>query len=534
MSDTNSYIKSLFTQKNIVVQTNRKNLFEEFVKEESNIISVKQIQENQKSMIDKWILKNKINDIVEKQLIIPNATVNKPYEAILDFANVGMNEIVYTEFIELNEYGLVYNNESETISGNPIKSGDYKIVMKFRIAGEPDNSILNAKNISLVINADPKTLWKDIPSTQSDVNFWKPDNVADFQPLGERQIVVASKRGRSHANVGSFRDDEYAFKYFENNGWSIVCVADGAGSAKLARQGSKIACDGIIEYFSVNINNEFQSQIDDIAKRYYDFSKPQYKDSLMEGSFMVDDIKIADEIEVKINEETELNQPVINEIPKKEVPEAQSEQTLNQIELIDPIQIAQNDLKLFLYNNLGQAAFFVHKNLAEFASNNAITIKDLHSTLIFSLFKKYEFGYVILSFGVGDCPIGLLNKDMSEIKLMNWLDVGEFGGGTRFITMPEIFSSDKFSSRFGFKLIDDFSYLMLMTDGIYDPKFVVEANLEKIEKWKEFLEDLKGNNEENIKVEFDSTNLAISSQLSSWMDFWSAGNHDDRTLAIVF
>jgi hypothetical protein len=40
--------------------------------------------------------------------------------------------------------------------------------------------------------------------------------------------------------------------------------------------------------------------------------------------------------------------------------------------------------------------------------------------------------------------IGLLNKDETEIKLMNWLDVGEFGGGTRFITIPEIFKTTNF------------------------------------------------------------------------------------------
>jgi hypothetical protein len=73
-----------------------------------------------------------------------------------------------------------------------------------------------------------------------------------------------------------------------------------------------------------------------------------------------------------------------------------------------------------------------------------------------------------------------------------------------------------------------------MTDGIYDPKFVIEANLEKSEKWNEFLKDLKGENEDNIKVDFDSSNAEIASQLSDWMNFWSQGNHDDRTLAIVY
>jgi hypothetical protein len=161
-------------------------------------------------------------------------------------------------------------------------------------------------------------------------------------------------------------------------------------------------------------------------------------------------------------------------------------------------------------------------------------LKDLSSTLIFTLFKKYDIGYAMLSFGVGDCPMAVLNKDVSEVTLLNWIDVGEFGGGTRFITMPEIFQSDKFATRFGFKLFKDFSNLILMSDGIYDPKFVVEANLPNIKKWQEFLADLNGKNDDGIKVELRKDNKEITDQFSKWMDFWSPGNHDDRTLAIVF
>jgi hypothetical protein len=119
---------------------------------------------------------------------------------------------------------------------------------------------------------------------------------------------------------------------------------------------------------------------------------------------------------------------------------------------------------------------------------------------------------------------------------LNWLDVGEHGGGTRFITEPDIFINKErpVASRFNFKIFPDFSYLFLMTDGIYDAKFVVEANLEKSEKWKEFLEDLQGKNEDNVKVDFQNSNTEIASQLSNWMDFWSQGNHDDRTLAIIY
>ncbi len=454
----------------MLVPKNRTQLFEAFIQEETIINAVRVIQENQKMMIDKWKIKSTIQDIIEKHLIVPNAMVDKPYLVNLDFVKLEMNDIIYSEFENLENYGLEYNNETETIRGNPTQSGDFKIKMKFRVAGEPDDSELNEKRVSLIINANPKSLWKDIPSTKSENNYWKEDNVQDFQQLGEKHLVIASKRGRSHANVGSFRDDDFAFKNFPETGWNVVCVADGAGSARLARQGSKIACDGIIDYFTENLTPESFSEFD----------------------------RLLQEHNLGTGEDT------------------------------------QKKLNVFVYNKLGSAAFQVHQKLADFALKTEANIKDFHSTLIFILFKKYEFGYAILSFGVGDCPIGLLNTDLTEIKLMNWLDVGEYGGGTRFITMPEIFNSDKFGTRFGFKLVDDFAYLMLMTDGIYDPKFVVEANLEKIQKWKEFLADLGGNNEEKITVEFNSENTEIASQLSAWMDFWSSGNHDDRTLAVVF
>ena len=474
MLETKKYLESLFKANNIEVLSNKQNLFERYVSDAFNIEAVKLIKEKHKNIMENWDLKVKIDDVLAKQIIIPNATVAKPYKAVLDFNQSELQNITFVEFDNLNQYGLNFNVNLKLIEGIPSQSGDFKVKMKFKVLGEDENSEPNIKMISLVINADPKSLWKNIASDdQKDEhwkaqNYWKQDQVDDFQPLGDKHIVVASKRGRSHANVGSFREDDYAFKHFEDNGWSVVCVADGAGSAKLARQGSKIACKAVIDYFAQNL--------------------------------------------------TEADLESFGEI------------------LLHHHQVGGDDKQIshFVYNNLSKAALYAHKQIEAFATKAECPIKDFHSTLIFALLKKFDFGYAILTFGVGDCPIGLLNKDLTEIKLMNWLDVGEFGGGTRFITMPEIFSSEKFSTRFGFTLTDDFSYLMLMTDGIYDAKFVVEANLEKLEKWKAFIDDLKGNNEDKVAVDFDPSNQEITHQLSAWMDFWSPGNHDDRTLAIIF
>ncbi|WP_445721658.1 PP2C family serine/threonine-protein phosphatase [Flavobacterium sp.] len=493
MPNVKAYFEKLFSAHGIEIPSKREKMFQNFIENEENRTKIKTILELQNTIMKNWKLDTRIRDIIEQQIQIPNGTVGKKYETKLDFIKLGLDDIIYSDFIGLEEYGLKYDNESEIITGTPIKNGDFKVKLNFRISGEEEDSILNEKTFNLIINADPKSLWKDIESNQEDP-FWKADNVSEFQSIGDKNIVVASRRGRSHANVGSFRDDDYSFKHLEETGWSIVSVSDGAGSAKFSRKGSEIACKEVIHYFENKLTKELSLQFDTLV---LDLNK--------------ENNKVVVESEAKENEG-------------------------NEVENLADIKTETTKSKIgkFIYNNLGGCAKWVHNKLEEFANLNETYIKDFHSTLIFTLFKKYDFGYVVLTFGVGDCPIGILNKDLTEFKLMNWLDVGEFGGGTRFITMPEIFTSDKFVTRFGFKIIDDFSYLMLMTDGIYDAKFVVEANLEKLEKWKEFIADLKGENEDNAAVEFNVSNEEITNQLANWMDFWSPGNHDDRTLAIVF
>nr|WP_294931875.1 PP2C family serine/threonine-protein phosphatase [uncultured Flavobacterium sp.] len=469
MEETKRYLQSFLSQHKIDIPLGKAALFDEFIANEKNVNAVKIIQEHQKMIMQNWILKNRIDDILVQTVSIPNGTVNKKYQAKIDFNTLGWNDFISFEIKGLENTGLEFNETEELLSGIPQISGDLRISILFKVDGESEDSVLNEKTLILIINPDPKSLWKNLESDKNDP-FWKPDNEAVVDKFLDKNLVVSSKRGRSHANVGSFREDEFGYKNLEKSGWSILAVSDGAGSAKLSRKGSKIACESVIQYFQENLNPDNLKEFDDVLADHH--------------------TKISHETSKKISH--------------------------------------------FVYQNLSKAAHFAHQKIEEFAIKSEIELKNFHATLIFALVKKYDFGYAILTFGIGDCPIGLLNKDLTEIKLMNWLDVGDYGGGTRFITMPEIFQSDKFSTRFGFKLVDDFSYLMLMTDGIYDPKFVVEANLEKIESWKEFIDDLKGKNEDGIKVDFDKNNPDIAEQLSTWMDFWSPGNHDDRTLAIIY
>ncbi|WP_432709516.1 protein phosphatase 2C domain-containing protein [Pedobacter sp.] len=469
MEETKKHIEALLAYHKIDIPAKKKLLLDTFAANETNINLVCAIRENQKILMMNWKLKNRVDDILSQTVYVPNGTVNKEYRAPIDFLKLGWKDIIYSEVTGLEDTGLIYDSNEELISGTPKVSGNLKFKLLFRIEGEADDSTLNEKEITIIVNPDPKSLWKNIDSDVKDL-YWKADDVEASGDFLDKKIVVSSKRGRSHANVGSFRDDDFAFKNLPQSGWSVIAVSDGAGSAALSRKGSQLACELVVKYFEDNFTPAHLKDFDQVLLSHYN--------------------------------KTDVD--------------------------------SSKKISRFVYDNLSKAAHSVHKQLAAYALSVETPLKDFHATLIFAVVKKYDFGYAILTFGVGDCPIGLLNKDLTEIKLMNLLDVGEFGGGTRFITMPEIFQSDKFSKRFGFKLIDDFSYLMLMTDGIYDPKFVVEANLEKIECWKEFLEDLKGKNDDHIGVDFSYRNKKVAEQLSGWMDFWNPGNHDDRTLAIIY
>ncbi len=410
-----------------------------------------------KTMEQDLIFKEK-EEFKDVHWVLKNASARQFYEFSFDmeeFPNIKIQKIG-----NLEETGLTFEND--TISGIPVTNNMYHLDVQFYHIHDQNQT--ETKKIQLFVNADPKDLWKNIPS-DTNAAFYKSEEDSYKGSFSDKKIVVASKRGRSHAHEGKFREDDFAVNTLPE-GWNIISVSDGAGSAKAAREGSRLA--------TTTINQFFNSQ------------------------------EILDQIENNINV------LYINQFSDEE----------------------QLKAKQDIINILSESVLHVYHTLEKTAAENALSINDLHTTLIFTLLKKFSFGYIILSFGVGDCPINLINTDFSEVKLLNRMDVGEFGGGTRFITMKEIFN-DTMASRFQITRVQDFSYLVLMTDGIYDPKFTTENKLEDTESWKALFEDLAGNNDDRTKADFINDEK-IDEELLIWSDFWSRGNHDDRTLAIIY
>ena len=64
--------------------------------------------------------------------------------------------------------------------------------------------------------------------------------------------MAVSTRGRLHANVGGFREDDYRIAYLAREQCALI-AADGAGSAPLAREGSRIAVEAALAALSAGL-----------------------------------------------------------------------------------------------------------------------------------------------------------------------------------------------------------------------------------------------------------------------------------------
>lgn len=475
------FLKKLFAEYNIDPARIASDTFLKLIENARIADLSRSITDIEKQIIDIVNIYKEKEDFKNAGIIMNNASAKKEYTYSFDLTDYP--NIIIREIKNLDLAGLAFDPETATVYGTPLIANSIELHLSFYNKND-ENQSEDIKVVPFFINADPKDLWNDIPSDKN-LRYAKEDMDSFVGGFIDKKIVIASVRGRSHAHEGLFRDDHFCNKILFD-GWNIVAVADGAGSAKYARQGSRIATENIVEFFN---NETLLLELNSLIHSY--FSNAGLSDDDVLGSNS--DFDTTDDI----------------------------------------LENGKIKAKSSIINILYKAVRKLHTLLGEYAKEEAVLIKDLNTTLIFTLIKKFEFGYVVLSFGVGDCPINVIAKDFEEVKLLNMLDVGEFGGGTRFITMPEIFNNPSMSSRFSINRFQDFSKIILMTDGIYDPKFITENKLEDINTWKSFIDDLNGMNEDQLKVDFDN-DANIGNDLLKWMNFWSKGNHDDRTLAIIY
>ena len=425
----------------------------------------------------------KENEINQLQLYVPNASVNKLYEYTLNLDLPTDIKTVEVSGLCVEVHGLeikqIEGTSSYIIKGTPKQAGTFNIIVRYKFESLLKNKEYIERNIQIIINPDPRDLWKNIPvdwGNMPEPKYMKEDTECEYilapslsDGTPQKDIVAASKRGRSHAQEGKPRDDHFKLKHMDN-GWYIISVADGAGSAKFSREGSQIACNTVVDYC--------QSQLID-------------------------------------NKKFEENIECYNEFKNDSESEAR--------------KIVGDDI----YKIVGTAAFKAQQAINKEANRQNLPAKMYATTLLLSICKKFSFGWFVASFWVGDGAICLFDKKSRTAKLLGIPDEGEYAGQTRFLTMPEIFKdATALYQRLRFNIVDDFTALFLMTDGVSDPMFETDANLNNYDKWETLWDRLANDKDNPVHLVDDNKESAI--ELLNWLDFWSPGNHDDRTIAILY
>lgn len=172
-----------------------------------------------------------------------------------------------------------------------------------------------------------------------------------------------------------------------------------------------------------------------------------------------------------------------------------------------------------LISNAAYQAFVAQKNAAE---TEQIDIKKLACTLLIALaLPRADGTWLITAYWVGDGAAAVWQPESQTITLLGESDGGAYSGETVFLSVNEV-RPENLSKRIREWQGQQPPVLMLMTDGVSDPKFETDANLAKGEKWAALWQELQ--------PIFQAEQPAAA--LEEWLDFWSPGNHDDRTLAL--
>lgn len=402
---------------------------------------------------------------IKLEFALPNASVGQAYtHELLPTSPVA--GLIVKEVRAAEKIGLRFEPASGRLIGTPTQAGEFQLEIWFNTGNTRQDPV----PARLIVNPDPKSLWKDLPSDQND-SYWKPDEDQQFINGSDGwHLVAGSKRGRSHAQKGTFRDDDFFIFSQEQSGWQIAVVSDGAGSAKYSRRGSAIICKEGGEHLEHALAGDAGTELIAAVEAW----------------------------------QSNLLQP-------------------------EDVDSQKRLIKKQLYVTLGYAAHYALTRIREECERRSDlggTVKDYSSTTLIGIAKRFPFGVFCASFNIGDGAIGLMHADGTP-ELLCEPDGGDFSGQTRFLSQDTV-TQEELLKRLKFTLVPDFAGLYLMTDGISDPYFQTDKGLEMPERWAKLIQDIEA------EASLARRDPDSGRRLVSWLDFWSKGEHDDRTLAVIY
>ena len=188
--------------------------------------------------------------------VLPNAMVGKEYFGKIEVVNSNGYQVIVLDAIVPGVQELSFNPQTCELTGNPRSDGEFKVALRYTF----DRIDEFSANCSLIINPDPRKLWKNI-EPPADAAFFKSNSdsliLANINP----PVIAASRRGRSHEHSGTFRDDDFFVNFDPISRWYVLIVADGAGSAKFSRRGSQVAVNTFGNHLALELKSDVGNRL---------------------------------------------------------------------------------------------------------------------------------------------------------------------------------------------------------------------------------------------------------------------------------
>lgn len=164
--------------------------------------------------------------MVKRSMVGEQITLEYEIPEIKDPTRITIKDIVVSD--SGMQAKICPENKKIQISGIPTTPGDVSIKLVYNLLTKLQGNIAKEHVFKILqVTPDPKTLWRNLP-TDNHAPYQAVDEEHVIIQAGEHTIIAASKRGRSHAHDGKFRDDNFKVEYIDETGWFIIAVSDGA------------------------------------------------------------------------------------------------------------------------------------------------------------------------------------------------------------------------------------------------------------------------------------------------------------------